>query len=138
MTSKTIITYQGNLRCQAQFKDLKTEIFTDAPLNIGGQGNFPEPTTLIATALGSCILTVMGIAAGRGGIDFDGARAEVTKEMEVAGTKIKSLKIKIFMPHNNYAEAEKAKLEAMANVCPVKHSLHTDIKIDLKFVYPNN
>ena len=138
MKSNTVVTYQSNLRCKAEFKDLKTEVFTDAPQNIGGQGEFTDPTTLVAAALGSCILTVMGIAASRGGINFEGAKAEVYKEMEVAGTKIKSLSVKLFMPHNNYAEAEKAKLEAIANVCPVKHSLHPDVKLDIEFIYPKN
>ncbi|MGD9638027.1 MAG: OsmC family protein [Alphaproteobacteria bacterium] len=136
MASTTIVTYEGDLRCKAEFEGVKTEFNTDAPPSIGGKGENTDPTTLVGAALGSCILTVMGIAASRSDIDFKGARTEIHKEMENAGNRIKSFAVKVYMPHNKYAEAEKAKLEAIANVCPVKHSLHSDIKVSIEFIYP--
>lgn len=136
MKPNTTVMYQDNLRRKAVCEGTKAEFFTDGPVNVGGQGEYFEPTTLVGVALGSCILTIMGLAAARSGIDFKGTKAEVFKEMEVSETRIKSFVVKIFMPHNNYAEAEKSKLEAIANVCPVKHSLNSDIKIDIEFIYP--
>jgi len=79
MTAKVL--YEGGLRCKAIHKKTGTLISTDAPLDNEGKGQAFSPTDLVATALGSCMLTIMGIAARNHKIDINGTTAEITKTM---------------------------------------------------------
>lgn len=73
--------YEGDLRCRLTQTLSGTELITDAPTDNQGQGRSFSPTDLVAAALGSCILTVMGIVAKRHSIDLAGTRVQVEKEM---------------------------------------------------------
>ena len=125
MTSK--ITYQNNLRTAAVHLRSGNEILTDAPLDNRGKGEAFSPTDLLATSLGSCILTIMGIKAADKEIDMTGATAEVNKIMGSNPRRIARLEITIQMPDNQYTEKEKKILEAAAHGCPVGKSLHPDL-----------
>jgi putative redox protein len=57
------LEYQGDLHCKAIHEPSGTELTTDAPKDNQGRGESFSPTDLVATALGSCMLTVMGIMA---------------------------------------------------------------------------
>ena len=125
MTSK--ITYQNNLRTAAVHLRSGNEILTDAPVDNCGKGEAFSPTDLLATSLGSCILTIMGIKAADKEIDMTGATAEVNKIMGSNPRRIARLEITIQMPDNQYTEKEKKILEAAAHGCPVGKSLHPDL-----------
>jgi uncharacterized OsmC-like protein len=125
MTSK--ITYQNNLRTAAVHLRSGNEILTDAPVDNRGKGEAFSPTDLLATSLGSCILTIMGIKAADKEIDITGATAEVNKIMGSNPRRIARLEITIQMPNNQYTEKEKKILEAAAHGCPVGKSLHPDL-----------
>lgn len=125
MTSK--ITYQNNLRTAAVHLRSGNEILTDAPVDNRGKGEAFSPTDLLATSLGSCILTIMGIKAADKEIDITGATAEVNKIMGSNPRRIARLEITIQMPDNQYTEKEKKILEAAAHGCPVGKSLHPDL-----------
>ncbi len=125
MTSK--ITYQNNLRTAAVHLRSGNEILTDAPVDNRGKGEAFSPTDLLATSLGSCILTIMGIKAADKEIDITGATAEVNKIMGSNPRRIARLEITIQMPDNNYTQKEKKILEAAAHGCPVGKSLHPDL-----------
>lgn len=125
MTSK--ITYQNNLRTAAVHLRSGNEILTDAPVDNRGKGEAFSPTDLLATSLGSCILTIMGIKAADKEIDMTGATAEVNKIMGSNPRRIARLEITIQMPDNQYTEKEKKILEAAAHGCPVGKSLHPDL-----------
>ncbi len=125
MTSK--ITYQSNLRTAAVHLRSGNEILTDAPVDNHGKGEAFSPTDLLATSLGSCILTIMGIKAADKEIDMTGATAEVNKIMGSNPRRIARLEITIQMPDNQYTEKEKKILEAAAHGCPVGKSLHPDL-----------
>lgn len=126
MTSK--ITYQNNLRTAAIHLRSGNEILTDAPLDNRGKGEAFSPTDLLATSLGSCILTIMGIKATDKKIDMTGATAEVNKIMGSNPRRIARLEITIQMPDNQFSEKEKKILAAAAHGCPVGKSLHPDLE----------
>lgn len=129
------VEYQGDLHCKAAHGPSRAEINTDAPTDNQGRGESFSPTDLVATALGSCMLTVMGIQARTLKVDIAGATATVEKEMSgTAPRRIQSLTVKIHIPHALSAE-DQLKLERAAHTCPVHKSLHPDIQIPIEFVW---
>ena len=126
MTSKII--YNGGLRTQAEHLRSGNKIITDAPVDNRGKGEAFSPTDLIATGLGSCILTIMGIKALDKGIDMEGATCEVNKIMASNPRRIARLEVTIQMPDRDYTDKEKKLLEAAAHHCPVGNSLHPDLE----------
>jgi putative redox protein len=130
---KTTITYQGGLRTAAQHGPSGAAFQTDAPVDNNGKGESFSPTDLVGAALGSCILTIMGIVAERMGVDLTGATASVEKSM-VAEPKrrIGALKAHIIVPAK-VSESDQRKLERAALTCPVHQSLHPDIHAPITF-----
>jgi putative redox protein len=127
--------YQGELRCKAVHGPSRTELNTDAPLDNQGRGETFSPTDLVATALGTCMLTVMGILARTLNIDIAGSSATVEKQMSsTAPRRIDSLKVKIHVPHALTPE-NREKLERAAHTCPVHKSLHPDIQAPIEFTW---
>lgn len=127
--------YQGELHCRAVHGPSQSELSTDAPVDNQGRGESFSPTDLVATALGTCMLTVMGILARTLEIDIAGSTATVEKEM--SGTtprRIQSLKVRIHVPHALSPE-NKQKLERAAHACPVHKSLHPDIQMPIEFTW---
>ncbi len=122
------IVYQGNLRTEAEHVKSGNKMLTDAPVDNRGKGESFSPTDLVATALGSCILTIMGIKAADEGIDITGATAEVTKEMAAGPRRIAKLSVTTQMPSRPYSDDEKSKLEKAAHHCPVGNSLSADLE----------
>ena len=136
MTSK--ITYLGNLRTEAVHQLSGNKIITDAPPDNNGKGESFSPTDLAATALGSCMMTIMGIAARDRGIDMDGATAEVTKRMAAdPHRRIAGIGVKIFMPvGKKYTARERKLLETAAHACPVGRSLSANLEEVVEIVWP--
>jgi len=132
------IVYEGNLICRAQHGPSGKFLSTDAPVDNGGKGAEFSPTALVATALGSCLLPIIGLVAQRNQLDIRGAKVHVEKEMASSpNRRIGSLKtIVAFPPGNNLSLDDRKKLENAAKLCPVKQSLHPDVQIDIEFVYP--
>jgi putative redox protein len=127
------IAYQGKLRCWAKHADSGTTMLTDAPKDNMGNGESFSPTDLVATALGTCMLTTMGIVAQRNEIDMSGATSVVTKEMVQAPTRrIGRLGVTIRVPQK-LSEEQRQRLENAALACPVHKSLHPDVQIPVKF-----
>ena len=130
------ITYHGDLRCESTHAPSGTTLLTDAPVDNQGKGASFSPTDLVATALGTCMLTVMGIAARKHGIAMEGATAVVEKTMVASPTRrVGSLKTVITMPRK-LDDAQRQLLETAALTCPVKQSLHPDVALVVEFVWP--
>jgi putative redox protein len=128
--------YQGGLRCQAVHGPSGTTLVTDAPVDNHGRGESFSPTDLVATALGTCILTVMGIVAEREKIDLTGMRVTVQKEMSAEPPRrIARLATRIVMP-DRLTEQQKTKLEKAAHTCPVHQTLQGKVEMPIEFVYP--
>lgn len=130
MTSK--VTYLGDLRTSSIHVKSGSEIISDAPLDNHGKGEAFSPTDTVATALATCMLTVMGIKARSMDVDFTGATAEVTKHMQAEPRKISRIEAHFDM---GIAADEKTRaiLERTALTCPVYLSLHPDIAKDVTF-----
>jgi putative redox protein len=132
------IQYKGGLHCRATHGPSGQSFETDAPTDNGGQGEAFSPTDLVATALGACLTTVMGIVATREGLDLDGTRVRVVKEMTSDPVRrIGALTATVTFPAGRrLSEEHRARLERTANTCPVKQSLHPDVRVDIRFEYP--
>jgi putative redox protein len=134
MTTVTV-RYLGDLHCEATHEFSGAKFTTDAPVDNQGKGEAFSPTDLVGTALGTCILTIMGIMAKRNDWDISGATAVVTKEMATAPLRrIGRLAVKIHIPHDLPADVRQ-KLEAGAHTCPVHKSLHPDIEKPIEITY---
>jgi len=135
MGVRMAVTYQGDLHCDAVHEASGARIATDAPKDNEGRGEAFSPTDLVGAALGSCMLTVMGIVARRHGWEMNGARAEVEKEMVAAPTRrIARLGVRIEMPAG-IPQSARPVLERAAWTCPVHESLHAELKQDVTFVW---
>lgn len=132
MTSK--ITYNGQLRTTCQHIKSGNTFITDAPTDNNGKGQAFSPTDTVATALASCMLTVMGIKADQMEVDMVGVTAEVTKIMASNPRRISKIEVTINMPQA-YTDKVKTILEHTANTCPVHYSLHPDIEKVVTFKY---
>lgn len=132
-TSK--ITYTGDLRTSSVHLKSGIEIITDAPVDNQGKGEAFSPTDLLATSLGNCLLTIVGIAARTHGFNIDGTTAEITKIMGENPRRVTEIIVNLQFPANNYSEKEKQIIEHSARTCPVSYSLHPDIKQDLTFSF---
>jgi|TARA_Y100000996_G_scaffold12082_1_gene9650 putative redox protein len=129
------VKYKGELRTEAEHLRSGKTIITDAPIDNQGKGEAFSPTDLVATALASCMMTIMGIVAERDGIKLEGTIAEVEKIMAKNPRRIGEIKIKIkFSQKLNRDEREK--LERAAKTCPVSGSLNENLKETFEFIYP--
>lgn len=127
--------YQGDLHCRAVHGPSRAELTTDAPVDNQGRGESFSPTDLVATALGACMLTIMGIQARTLNLDIAGATATVEKEMtSTAPRRIQSLTVRIHVP-GAISPEDRLKLERAAHTCPVHKSLHPDIQTPIEFTW---
>jgi putative redox protein len=127
------IEYQGGLRTEATHGPSGTRIVTDAPRDNEGRGESFSPTDLVATGLGACILTIMGIVARRHDWDLAGARATVTKGMVAdPERRIGSLAVEVRVPQTLDDAARKA-LERAALTCPVHRTLGDRVEMPVTF-----
>lgn len=122
------ITYQSNLRTSCQHVKSGATFITDAPTDNNGKGEAFSPTDTIASALGSCMLTVMGIKAQTmEGVTIDGATALVTKTMSSNPRRISKIEVVLKFPKQLEPKTQKI-LENTGNTCPVHYSIHPDIE----------
>jgi len=129
------VVYKGELRTSALHIKSGQQIITDAPIDNNGKGEAFSPTDLLATSLGTCMLTVMGIVAKRNNINIDGTKVEILKVMAENPRRVSEIYLDMFFPANNYSQKEKDLLEHAALACPVAKSLHPDIKQKTRFHY---
>lgn len=129
------IIYQGDLRTRATHLASGQTIITDAPVDNQGKGEAFSPTDLVATALGACMLTIMGIRARDHGIDIAGTRCDVTKIMASNPRRIGKVVLTITMPELDYTPTQQQLLEDAARGCPVCRSIHPDTEVELQFVW---
>lgn len=132
MTSKII--YNGSLRTTATHIQSGTEIETDAPRDNHGLGERFSPTDLVASALGSCMLSIMGIASNTHHISIEGSECTIEKIMVADPRRISEIVAHLYMKGQpEFSDKEKAILERAALTCPVYLSLHADIKKTVTF-----
>jgi putative redox protein len=129
------VRYERELHTVATHGPSGATLATDAPKDNEGKGEAFSPTDLLATALGTCMLTVMGILARRKGWKMEGARVVVDKEMATSPVRrVSRLALRFEMPRGIPDEA-RTLLERAAHTCPVHQSLHPDVEIDTTFAW---
>ena len=132
-TAKT--KYPGDLRTEITHVRSGSLITTDAPVDNKGKGENFSPTDLVASALGSCIFTIMGIAAREHSFSIDGSTCSITKIMTEAPRKIGEIKIEFDFTGNTYTDKQKKILDYCVRTCPVSLSLKESVfqNVTLKF-----
>ena len=132
MTSEII--YKGALRTEAKHLQSETVIETDAPLDNQGKGERFSPSDLLATSLGSCMLTIMGIKARDMNISLDGTEVSIQKFMKPEPRRVSGIDVRFNFPSSlSLDEKQKIILERAAFTCPVAQSIHPDIQVNVDF-----
>ena len=130
---KVEVVYTGGLHCEAVHAPSRSKLTSDAPVDNQGRGESFSPTDLVATALGTCMLTTMGIVAARNGWKLEGATAEVEKSMVAdPARRIAKLDVTIRVPEALDADAREL-LERTAHGCPVNRSLSPAVEVPVRF-----
>src|SRR5690606_2012638 len=126
--------YLGELRTEATHVYSGTKAITDAPLDNKGKAESFSPSDMLSASLGSCMMTIMGIAAREHQINIDGTTCSITKIMATDPRRVSEIQIILTFPERvNYSDKEKAILERAALTCPVAQSLHPDLKQNVTF-----
>lgn len=129
----TLVTYDGALRCRAVHDASGSVVVTDAPIDNQGRGEGFSPSDLLAVSLGSCVLTMMGMAARSMECDIAGATATVTKDMADGPRRIARLSVRLRIPGTFDAD-QRRRLEAAAHACPVHAVLGIDAPVAIDWV----
>ena len=133
MAQISTVEYLGGLRTKAIHLESGSEIYTDAPKDNNGKGNAFSPTDLVASALCSCMTTVMGICANKNQFDLPNSTAHITKVMSSHPRRISKIIVEINFDSNNLSEQNIEKLIAVAEGCPVAQSLSSDLIQEVRF-----
>jgi putative redox protein len=127
------IVYKGDLRCECTHLQSGTIIETDAPTDNRGKGERFSPTDTVCVALGTCMITTMGIRAADMKVDLTNTKLEVTKHMQSEPRRIKKIEVTLNFPPLSLEEKDQALFEKIGNACPVIKSLHPDVEVVAKY-----
>ncbi|MCK9422426.1 MAG: OsmC family protein [Bacteroidales bacterium] len=127
--------YIGQVRTESTHLKSGTKLMTDAPVDNHGRGEFFSPTDLVATAFGTCMITILGIAAQSQEFDIDGTRILITKIMADNPRRIAEIVVELTFPHDHYTEQQRRLIEFTTRNCPVALSLHPDLKQTVRINY---
>ncbi len=128
------VVYTGQLRCQATHTQSGSLIETDAPTDNRGKGERFSPTDMVCVALGTCVITTMGIKAQDMGIDLSGTTQSIQKHMVSDPRRIGKIDVIVRLPKTlNLSEKDKTILERVGDNCPVKKSLSPDLDVNLVY-----
>jgi len=127
-----ITVYKGELRTEALHVRSGNKITTDAPPDNKGKGEYFSPTDLLATSLGSCIFTIMGIAAREHGFSIDGASCKIKKIMAENPRRVGEIQIEFDLTGYEFSDKQKKILDYCVRTCPVAISLNESLKQNVK------
>jgi putative redox protein len=128
-------TYLGEYRTEATHVRSSSKLITDAPVDNNGKGEAFSPTDLVATALTSCMLTIMDMTATAHGFSLRHATVKTSKIMASNPRRISEIDIEFDMSSANYSDRERKILQKAAEHCPVAHSIHPDIKVNIVYKF---
>ncbi len=126
-------TYLGDLRTENIHLQSGSKIITDAPTDNRGKGEAFSPTDLLATSLGNCIMTIMGIKAMDNNIDIAGTELNITKIMASDPRRVAEVIMEFNFPDKGYSQEEKEMIESVAGISPVPLSVHENLKQTIIF-----
>ena len=127
--------YLGELRTEATHVSSGNILVTDAPVDNKGRGEFFSPTDLVATALASCMLTIMGIASDQYEFSIEGVSCRITKIMADNPRRIGEIAIELDFTIRDYTDKQKKILEYCVKSCPVAQTLHPSVNQNVKLVF---
>lgn len=137
MAMTASVIYESDLRTTCIHLRSGSSFETDAPTDNQGKGERFSPTDLLATSLASCILTTMAIRAKELEHILRQVKIDVEKIMQANPRRVSQINLTFHYPEGFAAdEAQRAKLEEIAWTCPVKESIHPDIKLNVDFNWP--
>ena len=127
------VVYDGELRTTCTHLQSGNSFETDAPVDNNGKGERISPTDMMATSLATCMITVMGIKARTMGFDLNGVKVDVEKIMKSEPRRVGGINLFFHFPEALAAADEKTKaiLKHTGNTCPVQHSIHPDIEVNV-------
>ena len=130
------VTYQGELRTEARHQPSGSKLITDAPVDNHGKGEAFSPTDLVATALGSCMLTIMGSGAARHDWKIEGATASIEKTMSASPPRrIEKISVCLKIPAGSLDDAARHALEKAAHACPVHATLGENVEMPVEILW---
>lgn len=129
--------YLGQLRTESVHTRSGARIITDAPPDNHGKGEAFSPTDLLATSLGVCMITIIGINAEKNGWSIEGAEWKITKIMADNPRKVAEIVVDLVFP-GGYTDQQKRLIEHVTRNCPVALSLHPDLKQTIHITYQND
>lgn len=135
MAKTASFKYIGDLRLEVTHNKSQQTFVTDAPVDNNGKGSAFSPTDLMATSLGLCMVTIMGIAAPVHGFSMEGVRGEVTKIMASNPRRISEVVVDLYFPDNGYTEKQKNVIHHISKTCPVALSLSPELKQEVNIVF---
>jgi len=127
------VEYEGQLRTVCTHLRSGNNFETDAPVDNNGKGERFSPTDLLSTSLGTCMITVMGIKARSMGFDLDGVKIEVEKIMKAGPRRVAGINLFFHIPDQlkNIDDKSRDILKHIGDTCPVRHSIHPDIEVNV-------
>ncbi len=128
MAKTSSFKYLGDLQIEVKHEKSGQIFMTDAPVDNNGKGSAFSPTDLLATSLGICMVTIMGMASQTHGFSMAGVRGEVTKIMASDPRRVDEIIVDLYFPNNGYTEKEKKIINQITKTCPVAYSLHPNLK----------
>jgi uncharacterized OsmC-like protein len=134
MSTATVI-YDGELSTTANHSKSGSKIQTDAPVDNNGLGRTFSPTDLLATALASCMITIMGMRANDGNMNINGTRADVKKIMASDPRRVSEVQVQLTIADRGLSDVQKKVLEKAARTCPVALSLSPQLTQSVSFTY---
>ncbi len=136
MPSEIIARVDGNRVCSALHVASGATLVTDPPPDDGGAGATFSPTDLLATALGTCVLSVLRHVADRHGVSLDRVEVRVTTEVQNSPRRIDRISTRVVIPAAEVSDSSiRKRLERAASQCPVHRSLNPNIDAPIDFVY---
>lgn len=133
------VVYQGELRCTVTHDNSGTRYVTDAPKDNSGKGESFSPTDLVATALGACMITTMGIVSRKESLaaNLGGTQIKIEKHMSTdPPRRIAKLVALVSFP-SGIARDVRPRLKEIGDTCPVAKSIHPDIALEIVYAYPD-
>lgn len=121
MAKTSSFRYLGDLRLEVTHDKSGQTFVTDAPVDNNGKGSAFSPTDLMATSLGLCMVTIMGIAAPVHGFSMEGVRGEVTKIMASNPRRISEVIVDLYFPDNGYTEKQKQVIHKFQKPAPLHY-----------------
>jgi putative redox protein len=127
------VVYEGDLRTTCTHLRSGNNFETDAPVDNNGKGERFSPTDLMATSLGTCMITVMGIKARAMGFDLNGIKIDVEKLMKADPRRVSGINLRFYIPDTlkDVDEKKREILKQAGITCPVQQSIHPDIEVNI-------